>query len=78
MGLGIEELSCAPSAVPIVKEIVHALDFSDVAADARRALRAGSAAEVHAIGAARLRSAGLTSHPDIGPWLLPIVEAAGG
>ncbi len=78
IGLGIEELSCAPSAVPVVKEIVHALDYSDVAADARRARQAGSAAEVQAIGAARLRQAGLIDHPDIGPWLLPIIEIAGG
>ena len=55
----------------MVKEIVHALDYSDVAADARRARQAGSAAEVQAIGAARLRQAGLIDHPDIGPWLLP-------
>ncbi len=78
IGLGIEELSCAPSAVPVVKEIVHALDYSDAAADARRAREAGSPAEVHAIGAARLRQVGLIEHPDIGPWLRPIIEAAGG
>jgi phosphotransferase system enzyme I (PtsI) len=78
IGLGIEELSCAPSAVPVVKEIVHALDYSDVSADGRRARQAGSAAEVQAIGAARLRQAGLMDHPDIGPWLRPIIEAAGG
>ena len=78
VGLGIEELSCAPSAVPVVKEIVHALDYSDAADDARRARLAGTAAEVNAIGAARLRQAGLVEHPDIGPWLRPIIEAAGG
>jgi len=78
IGLGIEELSCAPSAVPVVKEIVHALDYSDVAADARRARDAASPAEVQAIGAARLRRAGLMDHPDIGPWLRPIIESAGG
>ena len=78
VGLGIEELSCAPSAVPVVKEIVHALDYSDAAADARRARQAGSAAEVQAIGASRLRQVGLIDHPDIGPWLRPIIEAAGG
>jgi phosphoenolpyruvate-protein kinase (PTS system EI component) len=77
VGLGIEELSCAPSAVPVVKEIVHALSFREAAADARRARQAGSAAEVHAIGAERLRQVGLVDHPDIGPWLRPIVEAAG-
>jgi len=78
VGLGIEELSCAPSAVPVVKEIVHALDYSDAADDARRARLAGTAAEVNAIGAARLRQVGLIDHPDIGPWLRPIIEAAGG
>ena len=78
IGLGIEELSCAPSAVPVVKEIVHALDYTDVAADARRAREAASPAEVQAIGAARLRRAGLMDHPDIGPWLRPIIESAGG
>jgi phosphotransferase system enzyme I (PtsP) len=76
VGLGIEELSCAPSAVPVVKEIVHALAYGEAAADARRARQAGSATEVHAIGAERLRRAGLVDHPDIGPWLRPIVDAA--
>ncbi len=78
IGLGIEELSCAPSAVPVVKEIVHALDYGDAAADARRARLAGTAAEVSAISAARLRQVGLIDHPDIGSWLRPIIDAAGG
>jgi phosphotransferase system enzyme I (PtsI) len=76
IGLGIEELSCTPSAVPVVKEIVHGLDAGILASDARRARRAGTAHEVHAIGAARLRQAGLLEHPDIGPWLRAIVEEA--
>jgi phosphotransferase system enzyme I (PtsP) len=76
VGLGIEEFSGAPSAVPVVKEIVRALDSGEVAADARAACRAGTAAEVHAIGAARLREAGLLEHPDIGSWLLSVVEEA--
>ena len=76
VGLGLEELSCAPSAVPVVKEIVHALDYGDVADDARRARLAGTAAEVSAISAARLRKVGLIDHPDIGSWLRPIIEAA--
>ena len=75
VGLGIGELSATPSAVPIVKEIVHALDQRDAEADARRAREAGTAREVRAIGAERLLRAGLLEHPDIGPWLRPIVEA---
>jgi phosphotransferase system enzyme I (PtsI) len=76
VGLGICELSCAPSAVPVVKEILHALDSADVEADARAAREVGTAEEVRAIAAARLRSVGLLEHPDIGAWLRPIVEAA--
>jgi phosphotransferase system enzyme I (PtsP) len=74
VGLGITELSSTPSAVPIVKEIVHGLDYGEAEEDARRALAAGTAEEVHAIGAARLRHAGLLEHPDIGPWLSQIVQ----
>ncbi|MEE8473919.1 MAG: phosphoenolpyruvate--protein phosphotransferase [Myxococcota bacterium] len=74
VGLGLQDLSGTPGAVPIVKEIIHALDYSDSAADARRAREAGTAEEVNAIGAARLRQAGLLEHPDLGPWLRPIVE----
>ena len=76
VGLGIEEFSGAPSAIPVVKEIVRELDSGDVAADARAACEAGTAAEVHAIGAARLREAGLLEHPDIGSWLRDLVEEA--
>ena len=76
VGLGIRELSGPPSAVPVVKEIVHALDFGAVADDARRAREVGTAAEVHAIGAERLRQAGLLDHPDISSWLRPMIDAA--
>jgi phosphotransferase system enzyme I (PtsI) len=76
VGLGICELSGAPSAVPVVKEILHALDSADVEADARAAREVGTAEEVRAIAAARLRSTGLLEHPDIGAWLRPIVEDA--
>ena len=76
VGLGLEELSGAPSAVPVVKEIVHALDSGLAAADVRAAREAGTAQEVQAIGAARLRQSGLLEHPDIGSWLRPIVEKA--
>ena len=74
IGLGIEELSGTPSAVPIMKELVHALDAGVVAGDARCAREAGTAQEVHAIGAARLRESGLLEHPDIGSWLRSVVE----
>jgi len=76
VGLGLQELSGAPSAIPIVKEIVHALDSGLAAADVRSAREAGTAQEVRAIGAARLRQSGLLEHPDIGSWLRPIVEKA--
>ena len=74
VGLGIEELSGTPAAVPIVKEIVHALEYGESEADARRAREAGSADEVRAIGAARLRETELLDHPDIGPWLASVIE----
>jgi phosphotransferase system enzyme I (PtsP) len=69
VGLGLDELSGVASAVPVVKEIVRALETGAAAADARSALEAATAGEVHAIGAARLRKAGLLEHPDIGSWL---------
>lgn len=74
IGLGIDELSGAPGAVPIVKEIVRALDSQSVCEDARRALAAESPGEVEAIAAARLRQAGLLDHPDLGDWLRSIFE----
>jgi phosphotransferase system enzyme I (PtsP) len=74
VGLGIQELSSAPSAVPLVKEIIRELDFGDLEADVRHAQEAGTAAEVHQIGATRLREAGLLEHPDIGPWLRTLVD----
>jgi phosphotransferase system enzyme I (PtsP) len=73
VGLGINELSGTPIQVPLVKEIIRAIDYGDASRDARRALLAGSVEEVHAIGAARLRDAGLLEHPDIGTWLRRIV-----
>jgi phosphoenolpyruvate-protein kinase (PTS system EI component) len=74
IGLGIKELSGAPSAIPVVKEIVRALDAGDVAGDARAARAASTVAEVRAIGAARIRASGLLEHPDIGTWLENIVR----
>ncbi len=75
VGLGIGELSVVPAAVPVVKEIVRALDHRVVAEDARRALACASAREVHHISAARLRGAGLLDHKDIGGWLREVVDA---
>jgi phosphotransferase system enzyme I (PtsI) len=74
VGLGIHELSGTPSQVPLVKEIVRAVDSGEVAEDARRALQAASVEEVQSISAARLRDTGLLDHPDIGVWLRRIVE----
>jgi phosphotransferase system enzyme I (PtsI) len=69
VGLGLPELSGVASAVPIVKEIVRALELGSAAEDARAALEAASVSEVRAIAAARLRQTGLLEHPDIGEWL---------
>jgi phosphoenolpyruvate-protein kinase (PTS system EI component) len=76
VGLGLGELSGTPASVPVVKEIVRALDTGAVEADARAALSARTAAEVHALSATRLRSAGLVEHPDIGPWLGQLLDDA--
>ncbi|HEY8492648.1 MAG TPA: phosphoenolpyruvate--protein phosphotransferase [Myxococcota bacterium] len=76
VGLGIEELSGTPRSVPVVKEIVRALDSAEVAEDARRALQAGTVAEVEAIACERLRAAGLPDHPDIGAWVLEVMARA--
>jgi phosphotransferase system enzyme I (PtsP) len=69
VGLGLPELSGVASAVPVVKEIVRALELGSAGEDARAALEAASVREVRAIAAARLRQAGLLDHPDIGEWL---------
>ena len=74
IGLGIDELSGAPGAVPIVKEIVRALESQSASEDARRALAAESPEEVEIIAAERLRDAGLLDHPDLGGWLQSIFE----
>jgi len=78
VGLGIGELSLVPAAVPFAKEIIRALDVRDVAEDARKALTASSARDVHEIAASRLLGAGLLDHPDIGAWLRNAVEEASG
>ena len=74
VGLGIGELSVVPAAVPVVKEIVRALDYREVAEDARRALSCVSPLEVHGIATDRLRGAGLLDHMDIGSWLREVVD----
>jgi phosphotransferase system enzyme I (PtsP) len=74
IGLGIDELSGTPAAIPVVKEIIRALDSGQVEADARAALVARTSAEVHLIAATRLRDAGLMDHPDIGGWLAQLLD----
>ncbi|MCA9504251.1 MAG: phosphoenolpyruvate--protein phosphotransferase [Myxococcales bacterium] len=76
VGLGIGELSGTPALVPVVREIVRALDARALEEDAKRALSAGTAAEVHVIAATRLRSAGLVEHPDLGSWLGQLLDDA--
>ena len=76
IGLGIGELSGTPASIPIVKEIIRALDSGEVEADARAALDAKTPAEVHVIAATRLRSAGLVDHPDVGEWLGQLLDDA--
>jgi phosphotransferase system enzyme I (PtsI) len=76
IGLGIGELSGTPASIPIVKEIIRALDSGEVEADARAALAAKTPAEVHVIAATRLRSAGLVDHPDVGEWLGQLLDDA--
>jgi phosphotransferase system enzyme I (PtsP) len=75
VGLGIDELSTTPGAIPAVKEIVRALDSGAAAEDVRRALDVGTAREVHAIAAQRLDAAGLLRHPDMGSWLRELITA---
>ena len=74
IGLGISELSGAPSAVPVVKEIVRALDAGAADADARRALAAPGPEAVHEIAANGLLEVGLLEHPDIGDYLRTTIE----
>ena len=74
VGLGVGELSASPSRVPVIKEIVRALSTGEVEDDARNALELGTAAEVRALAAERLRATGLPEHPDIGDWLKTILD----
>jgi len=76
IGLGIGELSGTPASIPVVKEIIRALDSAEIEADARSALAARTPAEVHALAATRLRAAGLVEHPDIGEWLAQMLDEA--
>jgi len=78
VGLGLEELSGVASAVPLVKEIVRALDSAVAASDARRALECATVAEVRAICAARLVAVGLLDHPDLGEFLRSAVQGSAG
>lgn len=74
VGLGITELSAAPSTVPIIKEIVRALDSGEAAAAARKALAVGTEEDVCRISADLLRGSGLLDHPDIGGWLTELLK----
>jgi phosphoenolpyruvate-protein kinase (PTS system EI component) len=78
VGLGLEELSGVASAVPLVKEIVRALDSAAAADDARRALESATVGQVRAIAAARLAEAGLLEHPDLGEFLRSAVQGSNG
>ena len=49
IGLGVRELSVSPAAVPGVKQAVRAVDTSEAAALAARALTADDAAAVRAL-----------------------------
>jgi phosphocarrier protein FPr len=57
LGLGVDELSVNPEAVPAVKQRVRELDIAACAALATSALEAGSAARVRALVRERLGSA---------------------
>ena len=74
VGMGLGELSGVASAVPVVKEIVRALDSGVAREDARRALEVATVEEVNEISARRLRDCGLLEHPDIGEWLTRAIE----
>jgi phosphotransferase system enzyme I (PtsI) len=76
VGLGIGELSGTPSSVPVVKEIVRALDAGKVGLAARQALDAATGEDARLVAARCLRDAGLLDHPDVGTWLRGIVSAA--
>jgi phosphotransferase system enzyme I (PtsI) len=46
IGLGVEELSVAPVAVPLVKDVIRSVEYGKAQELARKALACGSAAEV--------------------------------
>jgi phosphotransferase system enzyme I (PtsI) len=49
IGLGVEELSCAPSFIPLVRDAVRSTDYRAAQALAQQALAAESAAEVRSL-----------------------------
>jgi phosphoenolpyruvate-protein phosphotransferase len=49
LGLGLDEFSANPAAIPAAKELMRKLDTSAMAALAQRALNVATAAEVHAL-----------------------------
>jgi len=58
IGLGTRRLSCAPTAIPRVKALIRTVGATACEALARRALDAGSAAEVRALAREATRDAG--------------------
>jgi len=73
VGLGIGELSGTALAIPVIKEIIRALDSAELVDDARRALQAATTKEVEAVAIDRLEAVGLLEHPDLGAWLAEFV-----
>ena len=49
VGLGLDEFSMAPTAIPLAKQVLRGLDAGAAAHMAARALRARTAGEVHAL-----------------------------
>ncbi|NNJ08766.1 phosphoenolpyruvate--protein phosphotransferase [Chloroflexales bacterium ZM16-3] len=49
IGLGVDELSCGPNSLPLVRAAIRAADMGEAADLARRALECASAAEVRAL-----------------------------
>ncbi|WP_380874367.1 phosphoenolpyruvate--protein phosphotransferase [Sphingomonas sp. DBB INV C78] len=57
IGLGLDELSATPAAIPALKAVIRRLDIGECRTLATRALAASSAAEVRALAAQAIREA---------------------
>jgi phosphotransferase system enzyme I (PtsI) len=55
LGLGVDELSMSPVALPEIKRLIRAVSYEEARLCAREALRLGTAAEVHAWVEGRFR-----------------------